>query len=235
MRTFAFICLIAFIPTFVYAGLDLEKKLDSGYIIKEITIPEGQDYATVLVKSIIDSSPKAVWAALINIGRWPKWLPMNRKAWFLSPEAEKLVTPNVARSQSEVLAINKLYPPSKISDKPSGHWEHIAYEEYDLPWPIKNEWVVRRYKYDESVDVWRASWRLVNTKRDEDDGYWEVRPWKGGSTYITYLYRVKAKDHVPHFVFKTAVSLTVNSMIKALRHEAAKVEENMAKAPAINN
>lgn len=222
--------LVLFIPLALHAGPTADERLDTGSIIKEIKIPEGQLYADVLVNAVIDSPPKAVWAALIDIGGWPKWLPMNRKAWFFSPAAEKLITDEISHDKAKVLAINAENPPTSDVAEQHGHWEHVAYEEYDLPWPIKNEWVVRRYKYDEATDLFRASWKRVDSKRDGDDGYWEVRPWKDGRTHITYYYSVKAKESVPEIVFKTAVSMTVNSMIKALRHESVKRDRALAQA-----
>jgi len=222
MRFIAAILAIILIPVLAQARLDINEKMDQGHIFKEITIPEGSDRAKVLVNAVINSPPEAVWAALIDIGSWPKWLPMNRVAYFLSPEAEKLITPDLAKDHDKVLEINKQSPPAKETSQYSGHWERMAYEEYDLPWPLKNEWVVRRYKYDESADLRKASWKRVDSKRNDDDGSWEVKPWKDGRTRLIYLYYVKAKKGVPQPIFKTAVSLTVNSMIKALRHEASR-------------
>jgi len=229
-RVFILLIFLLFVPALSQARPDYDEKMDQGHIFKEITIPEGSDRANVLVNAVINSPPEVVWAALIDINRWPKWLPMNRVAYFVSPEAEKLITPEAAKDHAKVLEINKQNPPAKETTKFSGHWEHTAYEEYDLPWPLKNEWVVRRYQYDEGADIRKASWKRVDSTRDEDDGSWEVRPWKDGHTHLTYLYRVKAKEGVPQVIFKTAVSMTVNSMIKALRHESARREAETSRA-----
>lgn len=225
MRRIIFVLVVTtLVPFSAVGGLYTDQKLDAGYILKEITIPQGQDRADVFVNTVINSSPRAVWASLVDIGSWPRWLPMTSKAQFLSNEAARIVTPDIAKDKAKVLEINGRYPLQKDDTTPTGHWQRVAYEEYDLPWPIKNEWVVRRYSYDESDDLFRAVWRRVDSTRNEDDGYWEVRPWRNGRTNLTYCYRVKPKENVPEVVFKTAVSFTVNSMIKALRHEAARRE-----------
>jgi len=229
MRSVTLTILLLIVPAFAQGGIDADQKLDSGYILKDINIPAGSDRANVHVNTVINSSPKSVWAALVDIGSWPRWLPMTKTAEFLSDGAAKLVTPDIAKDRAKVLEISSRYPLGKSSDTGAGHWQRVAYEEYDLPWPIKNEWVVRRYNYNEENDLFRASWRRIDSTRSEDDGFWEVRPWKNGRTYLTYCYRVKPKENVPEIVFKTAVSMTVNSMIKALRHEAARLETGMAK------
>jgi ribosome-associated toxin RatA of RatAB toxin-antitoxin module len=221
------------VPSFALGGqIALDEKLEAGYIIKDIQISEGSDRANVKVKTVIKSSPKAVWAALVDINNWPKWLPMNSKAYFLSDEAAGLITPQVAKDQLQVIAIGNAHPAGKETDHNSGSWQKMAYEEYNLPWPIKNEWVVRRYNYEERSDLMRASWKRVDSSRNEDDGFWEVRPWKDGGTYLVYNYKVKPKEKVPEVVFKTAVSMTVTSMIKALRHEAQKRESSSASSTA---
>ena len=98
----------------------------------------------------------------------------------------------------------------------------------ELPWPIKNEWVVRRYTYDESAEKDRAAWRKLDSKTQDDDGYWEVIARADGKTLLKYYYRVKAKESVPKPVFKAAIGLTVNSMIKAVRHESARLDAQLA-------
>ncbi len=224
MRCF-FMLLMMMFPSFLWAGqLDREQKLDAGYILKEITVPQGEDRALVLVNTVIDASPGSVWDALVDIGSWPRWLPMTKDAAFLSEEAAAMVTPEIAKERGKVLEIRDRFP---LKEGPSGwrdHWVRVAYEEYDLPWPIRNEWVVRRYTYDIHKDFARASWKRIDSTRESNDGYWDVKVWKDGRTYLTYCYRVKPKENVPEAVFKTAVSMTVNSMIKALRHEAQRRE-----------
>ncbi len=56
-----------------------------------------------------------------------------------------------------------------------------------------------------------------------DDPHRAARP--DGGTLLHYTYRVKVKEGVPQPLFKAAVSLTINSMIKALRHEATRLAQ----------
>lgn len=222
----AVIVAILFIGANAYAARQsLDERLEQGAVIKNITIPEGQSWAYVKVQTLIDSKPDALWAALKDIQSWPRWLPMNKVARVLPPDVAAKITKDIASKHDEVLSI--VNGSSKVADdgKESGHWQKMVYEEYNLPWPIKDEWVVRLYTYDEKDGVDRASWRKMDSTEKDDDGYWEIKPWgDGGKTLLDYYYRVKAKESVPAPIFKTAVSFTVNSMIKALKHEAGKRE-----------
>lgn len=223
MRKFLIMLMVIFIlPQSAFAARDTEERLDQGGIVKKIDIPEGQQWAFVDVTAVVDSKPATVWGMLKDMSKWPKWLPMSRKVGFLSPEAAALITPEIAADEAKTMAIDKAHPATQNQPDFSGHWQRTAYEYYDLPWPIKNEWVVRRYTYDETPEKDRAAWKKLDSKLEEDDGYWDVSPRPDGKTLLKYHYRVKAKESVPRPIFKAAVSLTVNSMIKALRHEAGR-------------
>ncbi|MFH1830175.1 MAG: SRPBCC family protein [Pseudomonadota bacterium] len=216
---FLFLFLLVALPAWATLPT-IEERLNAGGIITEISIPEAGTLAHVNVQAIINSPPIAVWQALKDIEGWPGWLPMSKTARFLSEAAESRITAEIAKNRDEVVAIDTQYPNDDHGNGGAGHWQRLAYEEYDLPWPIKNEWVVRRYTYDEGEDKSRASWRKVDGSSTDDDGFWEVGAWKDGKTYLRYYYRVKVKKGAPEPLFKAAVSLTVNSMIKALRREA---------------
>ncbi len=216
---FLFLILIFSIPA--SAGLPtIEERLDAGGIVKDIAMPKEGDMAHVNVQAIVETPPKAVWDALRDIERWPRWLPMSKTARFLSPEAEEKISQEIAKSRDKVLEIDARYPNTDHGNDRAGNWQRLVYEEYDLPWPIKNEWVIRRYTYDDGEEKSRASWRKIDGSSIDDDGYWEVSPWKDGKTHLRYYYRVKVKKGVPQTLYKGAISLTVNSMIKALRREA---------------
>jgi hypothetical protein len=199
-----------------------EERLDTGGVIKDITIPGESNMAHVTVRAVIDASPAVVWNTLKDIASWPRWLPMSKEAHLLSREAEPLITTDIAASQQKVVAIDKAHPNQEAGNPGSGTWQRLAYEEYDLPWPIDNEWVVRRYTYAEGMETKKASWRKIVSENAGNDGYWEVSPWKDGKTHLKYFYIVKVKGHAPEPLFKGAISLTVNSMIKALRKEVKK-------------
>lgn len=221
--TLSMICIAVIAGSAAHAKLPTpEQRLDSGGILKDITIPGDSNMAHVTVRAIIDAPPAVVWGALKDIARWPNWLPMSKEAHFLSKEAEPLITTDVAVSQEKVIAIDRAHPNQESGNDGKGSWQRLAYEEYDLPWPIQNEWVVRRYSYHEGAEVQKASWRKLVSENAQEDGYWEVSGWKDGKTHLKYYYVVKVKGHAPEPLFKAAVSLTVNSMIKALRKEVKK-------------
>lgn len=204
-----------------HARPDVNERLKNGAIIKNITIPANENWAYVNVEAIIDAPIGSVWAKLKDIPRWPKWLPMSEEADFLSREAAEKITPEMAGDKEQIISLGENFPASRDENAQSGHWQRMAYEYYNLPWPIKNEWVVRDYTYDESETLCRASWRRVDSNDAREDGHWELKPWgeNGEKTDLRYYYRVKPKEGFPHPIFKAAVSLTVSSMIKAIRRE----------------
>lgn len=225
MRKFIFVLIIFLFPMIADARIpSLNERLDIGAIVTDIKIPKEEIWAYVYVQAVIESRPQTVWSTLADIDNWPSWLPMARKAWFVSSEAASKITPEVAKNHDDVLKINDENPPAAIQESAQGSGQRVAYEEYDLPWPLKNEWVVRRYNFNDEEEVKRATWRKIAATDDKDDGYWEVKAWKNGNTRLTYYYRIKKKD-VPDPLFRAAVSLTVNSMVKALRRESAKREK----------
>lgn len=203
------------------AGLPtVEERLNIGGIVKEVDIPNEGLWAYVVAEAIIESPPKVVWATLADIDHWNRWLPMTHQAGILSEEAASKITSQNAVNKDEVLAINAQYPAAADTKTEKNSWECIAYEDFNLPWPLKNQWQVKRYVFEDSENMKKAVWRKVATVDNKDDGFWEITPWKDGKTHLRYYYRVKAKRHIPNPVFKTAVSFTINSMIKALRREA---------------
>jgi ribosome-associated toxin RatA of RatAB toxin-antitoxin module len=216
---FLFLILLISLPALAKLP-SVEERLDAGGIVKDIAMPTDGNMAHVNVQAIVETPPKAVWDALKDIENWPRWLPMSKTARFLSIEAESKITQDIAKSKEDVVKIDAQYPNTDHKNDRKGSWQRLVYEEYDLPWPIKNEWVVRRYTYDDGDEKSRASWRKIDGSSADDDGYWEVSKWKNGKTHLRYYYRIKVKHGAPKVLFKGAVSLTVNSMIKALRKEA---------------
>jgi len=215
--------LLAVICLPAVAGTSVEERLNNGAIIKSIETPADSEWAHVRAEAVIDVEPQVLWKMLIDIEGWPKWLPMSEKAHFISRKAEKIITREAARDRNRVGEIDVRHPPVTEKETFAGQWHRTAIEEYDLIWPLKDEWVIRRYDFDETKNPYKATWKMVASDDDEIDGSWEIAPWKGGkSSLLKYYYRVKIKSGVPRPVFRTAVSFVVTSMIKSLRREAKK-------------
>lgn len=201
----------------------VEGRLENGAIISDVKMSDGSIWAYVNVEALIDVSPSTVWKTLIDMENWPAWLPMNRRTSFVSDEAEALITHDVAKDRTKVYEIDGEHPRQVDEKTYSGKWHRTVIEEYDLVWPLKDEWVIRRYDFDETSDPLRASWRKVASDDEEEDGHWEIGQWKNGKkSLLKYYYRVKIKKGVPRPIFNTAVTFTVNSMIKSLRREVKK-------------
>jgi len=216
--------ILMFIPALVLGKLSTKtERLEMGGIVTKIDMPPESKFAYVSVWALIDAKPGVVWNTLKDIDNWPNWLPMNEKAFFVSAEAEKLITVQIARVRTKVEEINTQHPPDEDTPSPDGKWKRMAYESYNMPWPLKNEWVIRHYSFDETENPFVATWRKVAADDDKDDGFWKVKGWTDDKhTHLEYYYRVKRKEGVPDVLFSGAIKLTVNSMIKSLRREAKK-------------
>lgn len=199
-----------------------EERLEVGGIVRDIIIPGDDMIAYVTVRAVIDAPPKVVWDTLKDIEGWPSWLPMSKEAHFVSKEAEAKITEDVAKDREKVVEIDRAHPNSERGNGGSGRWQRIALETYDLPWPLDDQWIIRRYTYDEGPEKMKASWRKIDGSSQEDDGYWEIKAWKDGKTDLKYYYIARVKGEAPKPLFKAAITLTVNSMIKALRREVLK-------------
>jgi ribosome-associated toxin RatA of RatAB toxin-antitoxin module len=200
----------------------IEERLDNGGIVRDIIIPGDDMTAFVTVRAIVEAPPKVVWDTLKDIENWPDWLPMSKEAHFVSKEAEAKIDEATAKDREKVVEIDRALPNGEKGNAGSGHWQRVALETYDLPWPLEDQWIIRRYTYDESPERMKASFRKIDGSSKEDDGFWEISKWKDGKTHLKYYYIARVKGDAPKPLFKTAITLTVNSMIKALRREAKK-------------
>lgn len=226
MRKFIFVLLLIYLFSSASEARihSYRERLSLGAILTNIKMPKDDNWAYIYVDAVIKSKPEVVWSILCDIDNWSKWLPMTRHTWFLSPEAAQKISIETAKNKEDVLMLNSQYPTTAAKKSEDKRVEGITYEEYDLPWPLKNEWVVKRYNFNSNADIKRATWRKVASTDGVDDGHWEVKPWGEKETFLNYYYRVKKKN-VPEPLFKTAISLTVNSMVKALRRESLKREQ----------
>lgn len=223
-KTFLSVLIILFaFSSAGHAGKSVESRLDDGAVIKKIETPEDSKWAYLHVTAVVDVPPDTLWKIIIDIDDWPNWLPMSQRASFISDEAEKLITPEIAADQTKVYEIDKENPNTQKGNRRHGAWHRTVIEEYDLVWPIKNEWLVRRYDFDDTKFPMTATWYKLARNDGKLDGTWEVEPWKDGKrSLLTYDYRVRVKKGIPRPIFRTAISLTVNPMIKSLRRKAAK-------------
>lgn len=206
-----------------------EERLDNGGILRDIIIPGDEMTAYVTVRAIVEAPPEVVWDTLKDIENWPKWLPMSKEAHFVSKEAEAKIDEATAKDREKVMEIDRTLPNGEKGNAGSGRWQRVALETYDLPWPLQDQWIIRRYTYDESPERMKASFRKIDGSSNEDDGFWEISNWKDGKTHLKYYYIARVKGAAPKPLFKAAITLTVNSMVKALRREAKK--RNLKNAP----
>ncbi len=190
-----------------------------------LNFPKEEEQGTVHVEATIRATPEVVWSILTNANRWRQWMPMVMESYFYSGQAAQAIPQQITKDRAFFDQLRTQHPGTATPPPPQGVQSRVTFEAYDLPWPIKNEWVVRRYRYDAArarEHYYRVGWKRVWNQDVPEEGYWELRPHPehAGATHFTYHFRVKAKRGVALALFKGGVKRSINHFIRAIREQA---------------
>ena len=194
--------------------LSTDQQLGNGWIIQKIS--SGDSLVTLEVKALINSSPSEVWKLLTDIDRWKDWEPMLNigKAVSLEGELEK-------NEMTYALALN--CPAQEVNVSDTGKTVATVFEEYDIPWPIQNDWVIRKYIFDannsdsgEYKVKFHPVFSGVEKKRG---GRYKLSRYKGADeeTLLEYDFTVKRKEGCPKTVFEIIMKQTAERFVRAIR------------------
>ena len=209
-----------------FLSLFLAASLAPGLLTQTLDFPKEEGYGTIHVEAQLKASPEAVWHVLVRPQHWSRWMPMLSRSWFYSDEAIRAIPPQVPKKKKLFEELYEQFPePAVVRIEQDPAWEGIAFEEYNIPWPIQDEWVVRRYQFDsrkKGEGVYKAQWGKIFDGSREIEGYWHIEPslTLAGGTHFVYHYRVKAKTGVAMVLFKWAVRRTIDKMVHAIEKEA---------------
>lgn len=217
---------IFFAAICVMLGLFRPASAGESEMTTSISFPKAEEYGTVHVEATIHASPEVVWEILTDMNQWRSWMPMVKASYFYSAPAVAAIPANVSKDQALFDRIHQEHPGSESAPPAKGVTRRTTFESYNLPWPIKDEWVVRHYTYDATLardHRYRASWRKVWGDLPED-GHWFITPHpiNADAAYFIYHFRVKAKRGVALALFSAGIKHSVKKFIKAIRAEAAK-------------
>jgi len=223
--TFFILLLFFMIPNLAVANSETE--LMKGKVVKQLSFPEDAEFGTVHIQAVIDVPPQTVWKMLVHLEEWGQWMPSLTEGWFYSKEAMQHLPDPFPKDRNLSLELRKKYPGAEGAVNPFfvGEEVRMAYENYDLLWPIRNEWVVRKYFYDSreaGLNKFKASWAQVFNRNQKTEGYWLLEPFQNdpARTLLTYHYWVRAKAGLSRVVFKWGVQLFINRMMDHLKNEA---------------
>ena len=89
----------------------------------------------------------------------------------------------------------------------------------DMPWPLSDHWFITRnvHRIDEQRRVYRRSWKLVRGSFHRNEGYWQVEPWPGDRTLVTYSVVLQPRSAIPQFVINYVTEKSLPRSIENLR------------------
>lgn len=200
--------------------------LDSGGLEMQITFPAEAAMGTIHVRGRIAAPPEAVWRAVADINRWATWMPMVTEAYFFSEAAAKAIPQNATKNLDFFQTLRRRFPGSAPPPPPTGVTTRTSYEAFDLPWPISNEWVARRYRFDASQAAehrYRVAWeKIYDPNEPGSKGYWVLDPYPGDTqaTLGTYHFEVTARRGLALRLLKLGVRSAVTKLFRAIREQA---------------
>lgn len=219
---FGVLCGVALGP--VAPAADLAR----GDVEIQIRFAEGKEYGTIDVQALVPAPPRAVWQLYTRVNSWRLWMPMVIDAFFYSAQAAAAIPQDVEKDERVFGDLRRRYPGTAVAPGGHGVETRVAYESYDLPWPIANNWAVHRYTYDArraDHGTFEARWVKVYERNPVGSaGLFRVEPFPGqpDATLLTYQFRTKAKSGLTLALFRMGVRRSIDRFVAALRAEVAK-------------
>jgi hypothetical protein len=200
------------------------KTLDQGAVHKRLAFSKAEAFGTVHVQAVINAPSSRVWNLFANLNGWRGWMPLVMEAYFFSDGAARAIPKVVTKDRALFDRLRQQHPGKASVPAGKGRSSRVSFEAFDLPWPIKNEWVVNRYTFDASkanTGRYRVTWHKVWFT--QQGGYWTLEPFRNDPkrTLLTYHFNVRAKRGLTLVLFKMGVKRTINRMIKAMRKRTA--------------
>lgn len=195
----------------------------------QINFPKEEALGTIHVRGTINAPAAAIWKVVTNIHRWTQWMPMVTEARFFSDAAVQALPANPAKDPALFETLRQQHPGSAPIPGDHGVTTRMSYEAYNLPWPIKDEWVIRRYRFDASragESVYRVTWEKGYERNEPgSDGYWELAPTREDpqQTVMIYHFRVKAKHGLALALLKAGTKSAVTKFYHSIREEVLRV------------
>ncbi|MBI2501029.1 MAG: hypothetical protein HYW02_06120 [Deltaproteobacteria bacterium] len=209
--------------------LSVDERLRRGEVVSE----GGYEGALVWAKMIaaIEAPPSLVWQIFIDSDRWLSYeIPTLLDS--------RLVTPKITNQVGESKKVGHFY---EILGRQSfsmrsqrlvgGEWGHDAFQFYDVPWPVKNRWMIIRVQDDETkslTGLYRATMTKAAGNIKSLEAEMVLAPFEGDPRRTRFVYSVRTDPdaHVPKFLIRWGVKRVMPAVIRAIRQEAMKRKAN---------
>lgn len=166
-------------------------------------------------------TPEKLWPVLIDINGWKTTHPNDYSdTRTLNNDQYQLVETNKPADLNTFYSlIGEQNFPSEYGRVKNGEWMSVAFQRFNLPWPLKDRWVVIKVKNDETKAAegrYRYEYKMVGGNFKNVRGYWEIYPLENrpGWTEFRGMYEVDPGIDVPHFLAKTLFKASVRRTAK---------------------
>ncbi len=180
------------------------------------------------MEAFIEAPPRVIWRLFLAANDWNRYgLP--------SLADSRTVTEEIGHLSSQTENIHDVYHilSGRVFDpfanqKPGAQWINYALQHYDLPWPVKNRWMILKNTNDESrslIGTYRTDWVKVagNVKTVTGGVTLQAVAGEPEMTYLTYHVESNPGSSVPKFILKWGVRRSMPAAIRVIRREAARI------------
>ncbi len=177
--------------------------------------------ARLIFRVLFPYPPDKVWPVLIDTNSWTKVHASDYKdSRTLDQNQFDLV---VEKQPTSIKAFYELIGeqsfPSQYGRKQGQVWTSYILQRFNLPWPLKDRWVVMKIKNDETKSAqgkYRYEYKMSAGNFRELGGYWELLPAEGkpGWTEFRGEYSTDPGVSVPHFLAKNIYPSSIRRSAK---------------------
>ena len=176
---------------------------------------------------VVKAPPSVVWELFIDSDAWPRYgIPRLLDSRLVSRElAAAMKTEKKVDDFYASLGTQQV--PLKGQRRAGGKWTHFAFQHYDVPWPVKNRWMIVDTQDNETASGegrYLAALKLAGGNLKMMEGEFRLSRFEGDPrrTLLEYSVRTDPGAHVPRFLVKWGVKKIMPAVIEAIRRQAKK-------------
>jgi carbon monoxide dehydrogenase subunit G len=198
------------------AGSDDSLRLAQGEIIVTRLSDDNPRVIGGQVQGLIDAPIEQVWQLLNDFEKYPDFMPTNVRTWVIGSDALAEIEPAKNWTQAGFEAVIEPY-----RQEPGEADPVYVYEVLDMPFPLSNRWYLLKTLRDN--EQYSMTWSRIAGNLRSSDGSWQLEQ-RDDKTVATYVTRSDAGISVPGFLVTQGLNQTLPDVIKSLRRQILKVQ-----------
>ncbi|RJR45830.1 MAG: hypothetical protein C4567_02930 [Deltaproteobacteria bacterium] len=204
---------------------DLQGRLAAGEIIFHSRDLPDSPAREAEATGVVEAPPLKVWETVTDANNFREFLPRMVNSRLVRFEELKRILQDRPGAPAGVEAILGPEPPDLASFRiPGGKFAGYFYGHVEVPWPLRDRWYVVRVTWDESAaarGIYTCSWSLVAGNLREYRGQWQVEPFGGHRTRLTYRVVTDPGGLAPQFLVEEFSTKTLPQVIAGVRARVA--------------